>query len=109
MSNWVRVGKIDDVPAGGGACAMVNDKQIAIFANEDKTEWYAVDNLCPHQQQMVLSRGLMGCDDDHPKVACPLHKHSFSLRTGQHMAGDISMQIEVFPIEIRNKDIFIKA
>jgi len=105
---WIKVGQTNDIPSSGGACTLVDGKQIAIFTDSDRANWYATDNLCPHKQQMVLSRGLVGCENGEPKVACPLHKHTFSLKTGEHMGGDKTMNIQSFPIRIENEEIFIE-
>ena len=45
-------------------------------------QWYACQNLCPHKQEMVLARGIIGDQQGVPKVACPLHKKTFSLESG---------------------------
>ena len=59
----------NDIPADGGACALINGRQIAIFHFARRGEWYATDNQCPHRQQMALSRGMTGSHQGEPKVA----------------------------------------
>jgi nitrite reductase (NADH) small subunit len=85
---WHRACHMNDVPEDGGACALIEDKQIAIFNFNRRGEWYATDNECPHRQQMALSRGMIGSQQGEPKVACPFHKKSFSLKTGACLSGD---------------------
>ena len=58
--DWVLACYADDVPANGGACVKLNGEQIAIYNFARRGEWYATQNLCPHKQQMVLSRGMIG-------------------------------------------------
>ena len=69
-----------DIPLNGGATVKVGDEQIAIIAYDDGKTFYAVQNLCPHKQQMCLSRGIIGDEKGTPKVVCPLHKNAFKLR-----------------------------
>jgi len=58
---WHVACQTDDVPADGGACALIDGRQIAIFNFARRGEWYATDNECPHRQgQMALSRGMIG-------------------------------------------------
>ena len=45
-------------------------------------------NMCPHKREFVLSRGLLGDQAATPKVACPLHKKTFSLETGECLTGE---------------------
>ena len=62
--NWVMACYADDVPENGGACVKLGNDQIAIFNFTRRTEWFATQNLCPHKQQMVLSRGMIGSTGD---------------------------------------------
>ncbi|WP_025764894.1 nitrite reductase small subunit NirD [Dyadobacter tibetensis] len=103
---WHYACHIDDVPSEGGACALINGKQIAIFNLSRRGEWYATDNQCPHKQQMALSRGMTGCENDEPKVACPFHKKTFSLRTGAGI-NDGTLQIATFPVQVQEGKVFI--
>jgi nitrite reductase (NADH) small subunit len=103
---WTRVATLTEVEKDLGFCYKHGDLQIAVF-NIDLSEWYAMENLCPHQQQMVLSRGLLGDTKGEPKVACPLHKHNFSLKTGEHMGGEASYKRKTFQVELRGKEVFV--
>src|ERR1700720_3112216 len=81
---WFLACRVEDIPPDGGACVSHGDDQIAIFHFSRRDQWYATQNLCPHKQQMALSRGMPGSAGEHcePKVACPFHKKPFSLLTG---------------------------
>lgn len=73
---WMLACYTDDVPENGGACVKHGDEQIAIYNFSRRGEWFATQNLCPHKQQMALSRGMIGSSGEtcEPKVACPFHK-----------------------------------
>ncbi len=98
----------DDIPENGGGCVKLGDKQIAIFNFSRRGEWFATQNLCPHKQQMALSRGMIGStgDDCEPKVACPFHKKTFSLLTGECLSGD-EYQIKTYPIRVVEGKVYI--
>lgn len=104
MSAWVNVCTTDDVLENGGSCVKVGEEQVAIF-NFDRGQWYAVQNMCPHKKQFVLSRGLIGEDKGEPKVACPLHKNTFSLKTGNHLGGHCAYDLKVYPVRVDGRDI----
>jgi nitrite reductase (NADH) small subunit len=99
----------DDVPQNGGACVKYKDTQIAIFNFTRRGEWYATQNLCPHKQQMALSRGMIGSTghDCEPKVACPFHKKTFSLKSGDCLSGD-DYSIKTYPVFIVDGKVYIQ-
>lgn len=107
MSSWVKACRMKDIPANAGGCVIIKGQHIAIFNYADGKEWYALPNVCPHKQQSVLSRGLIGDDDEEPKVACPLHKNTFSLKTGKNLSGNSKYDLEPIEIRIEGDDIFL--
>ncbi|EDM28350.1 nitrite reductase (NAD(P)H) large subunit [Lentisphaera araneosa HTCC2155] len=108
-TQWHPVGKTADFPQDLGTNVKVNDKQIAIYHLTDGN-WYAVQNLCPHQKRMVLSRGLVGGDFEKPTVICPLHKRSFSLKDGQLMSDNKDCDnIKTYPVKLENDLILVEV
>lgn len=105
---WIKVAKIDDIPQEGGACVKVKDEQIAIFNFTSRNEWYATENRCPHRNEMILSRGMIGDKNGEPKVACPFHKRNYSLISGKCISGD-DYSIKTFPVKIEDGNVFIKV
>ncbi len=105
-TKWIKTSHISDFEADGGRAILVDGKQIAIYFFKDDNEWYASDNQCPHQQQQALSRGLIGSEGDEPKVACPFHKKSFSLKSGKCLSGE-DYEIKTYPIKIEDEFVFI--
>lgn len=108
MSTWVKVGSVADIPVDSGINFKVEDKQIAVF-NFGHTQWYATQNLCPHKQQMVLSRGLLGDTKGELKISCPLHKYSFSLKNGQCLAEDKDWCLTTYPVKMEGSDVYIEV
>lgn len=99
-TKWVSICSADDVPADGGVAAMLDGKQIAIFHFRRLGKWYATSNACPHWNENVLARGLLGQSAGEAKVVCPLHKRSYSLQTGACLSGDVG-PIETYPIRVQ--------
>ena len=103
---WFYACIADDVPENGGVCVKYNDDQIALFYFTRRGEWYATQNECPHRQQMALSRGMIGAQNEEPKVACPFHKKTFSLKTGECLNGD-ECALKTYPVKVENGKVFI--
>ena len=105
-TRWFYACTINDVPENGGVCVKYHNEQIALFHFTRRGEWYATQNECPHRQQMALSRGMIGVQNDEPKVACPFHKKTFSLRTGECLNGD-ECSLKTYPVKVEDGKVFI--
>jgi nitrite reductase (NADH) small subunit len=103
---WFKAAKVSDFPENGGACVRYQDQQIAVFNFTRRREWYACQNMCPHKMQMALSRGMIGSHENEPKVACPFHKKTFSLATGECLNAD-EENIKVYPVKVEDGYVYI--
>ena len=63
--------------------------------------------MCPHKQSFVLSRGIIGDQDGTPKVACPMHKKTFSLEDGSCLTGE-NYSLHVFAVQVRGEDVYLQ-
>jgi len=106
---WIRVGVVDDFPAESGSTIKYGNSQIAVFNFTSRGEWYACQQMCPHKQAMVLSRGIIGDMQGTPKVACPLHKKSFSLENGSCLSGEQQYSVNVFKVKVDElKNVYLE-
>jgi nitrite reductase (NADH) small subunit len=103
---WFKAGAVTDFFENGGGCIKYKGKQIAVFNFSRTKQWFACQNVCPHKMEMVLSRGMLGDDKGMPKVACPLHKKTFSLETGENLNGDLDA-IATYPVKIDEENVYI--
>jgi nitrite reductase (NADH) small subunit len=95
-ATWLVVCSIDDLLADRGVCALVGPYQVAIF-RLSAGGLYALSNYDPFSRAYVLSRGIVGSDAGTPKVASPVYKQCFDLRTGQCL-DDPSVAVMTFPV-----------
>ncbi|WP_372880944.1 nitrite reductase small subunit NirD [Psychromonas sp.] len=106
---WINVGAVENFAKDLGSCVKVKGLQIAVFNLSDNNRWYAVQNLCPHDKRMVLSRGIVGDKEGDPKVTCPMHKNSFSLTSGQLVnEGDVG-NITTYPVKVEDGKVFLEV
>ena len=107
-TQWTYACKVQDIPEDGGACALLYGEQIAIFNFARLDKWYATQNLCPHKQQMALSRGMIGYANDVPKIACPFHKRTFSLIDGHCLNDDECESIKMYDVKIVDGKVYVE-
>ena len=105
-TKWVATAPVAEFEADGGRAVLIDGKQIAVYYFKDENDWYATDNTCPHQKQESLSRGIIGTEGDEPKVVCPIHKKSFSLKSGQCLSGE-DYAVNVYPVKVENDVVYV--
>ncbi len=104
---WVRLARAAQVPADGGITVAHAGVQIAVFHFASRGEWFATQATCPHRGDAVLARGLLGTAQGEPKVACPLHKKTFSLRSGACLS-DPQLHVRTYPVRIEDGDVWVQ-
>jgi nitrite reductase (NADH) large subunit len=104
---WTRVARAADVPPDTGACIRWGNTEIALFNFASRGQWHACENRCPHTNAAVLSRGIIGDECGVPKVACPMHKKTFSLEDGQCLSGE-GLSIETYPVKVEGGFVYIE-
>jgi len=103
---WFKVGLVSDFPQDGAGTIKYGKVQIAVYNFTSRGEWYATQNMCPHKNAFVLSRGIIGDQQGEPKVACPLHKKSYSLKHGGCLTGE-PYKLQTFDVRIENDSVYL--
>jgi nitrite reductase (NADH) small subunit len=97
ISEWVTVCQLAQILLNTGVCALVGDRQVAVFHTSDGL--YAIDNYDPFSKAYVLSRGIVGDRQGVPKVASPVYKQNFNLQTGECF-DDPSVRVATYPVQV---------
>ena len=79
---WTDVCAFDELVPDRGVAALVGPHQVAVFRLSGG-ELFALSNFDPFSRAFVLSRGIVGSKGDQLKVASPIYKQNFDLRTGE--------------------------
>ena len=108
VENWELVCRLDDIIDNVGVCALVNNKQVAIFRLSGSDTLYAIDNHDPFSNANVLSRGMCGDLKGHNVIASPIYKNHFDLSTGQCLE-DETVKIPVYPVRIVDGNVEISV
>jgi nitrite reductase (NADH) small subunit len=101
VTTWTDVCAATDLPLDRGVAALVDGFQVAVFRVSPDGALYALSNYDPFSDAYVLSRGIVGSKADAPKVASPVFKQSFDLRTGQCI-DDPAVSVTTFSVRERD-------
>ncbi|WP_114193042.1 nitrite reductase small subunit NirD [Edaphovirga cremea] len=82
MSQWNTVCPLEDILPATGVCALVGDRQIALFRPYQDQQIFALSNIDPFAQASVLSRGLIAEHQGDLWITSPLKKQHFRLHDG---------------------------
>ncbi|WP_115689440.1 nitrite reductase small subunit NirD [Cupriavidus taiwanensis] len=105
---WTAVCTVRDIVPNTGVCALVDDRQVAVFRIGRGDEVYAIDNFDPNAQAAVLSRGLVGNLGDRLVVASPIYKHHFDLRTGECLEAP-GQSVNAYAARVYDGKVWIAA
>ncbi|KKD58951.1 nitrite reductase [Grimontia sp. AD028] len=97
MNQWQTICEKSDLVKNTGVCALLEDKQVAVFLCGRTDSLYAVDNYDPIGKANVLSRGMIGSIGDKTVIASPLYKQHFCLDSGICLE-DENVSIATYPV-----------
>ena len=106
LRTWEDVCALRDVLPGTGVCALVGGRQVAVVRTAEAV--YALDNFDPFSNAFVLSRGIVGDKGGIPKIASPIYKQSFDLRTGRCL-DDASVRVPTYPVRVEEGRILVRS
>lgn len=104
LGGWRPVCALADVLPGTAAAVLIDGEQIAIVRMPDERTVYALSNFDPFSRAFVIARGILGDRAGVPKIASPIFKQSFDVRTGVCL-DDPGVAIPVFPCRVRDGHI----
>ena len=95
MTDWVDVGRADEIASGEHRLVDADGTQIAVF-NLDG-EFFAIEDVCTHDGGELLSGRVEG-----DQVICPRHGARFCIRTGAALTAPAYEPTPKFPVRIEN-------
>jgi nitrite reductase (NADH) small subunit len=103
---WEDVCALEEIVPNTGVCALVDGCQIAVVRTADAV--YALGNFDPFSKAYVLSRGIVGDRGGVPKIASPIYKQTFDLRTGQCL-DDPSVRVPTYEVRIERGRVLVHS
>ncbi len=98
---WIKIAKTSELSSGEGCAVVAGDRRLALF--NDSGEYYAIDDMCPHEGGS-LSEGIL----HEGRVICPLHSWIFELRTGR-CPRDSHEPVNTYPIRCSAGDVEVQV
>ncbi len=109
MSNenldWISVGRIEDLPEGRVKTVTARTTSICLVHFDG--QWAAMNNHCPHQKGPLGEGSIEKGIDDKCWIRCPWHGWDFDPLTGKPPGGHEDSGQELYPIDIREGEIFV--
>ncbi len=106
--DWVDVCALAELTPGTGAAALVAGEQVAVVRPSAAPEVFALSNFDPFSKAFVLARGIVGDKGGVLKIASPIYKQSFDLRTGCCL-DDPSVRIAVYRTCVHQGRVYVAA
>jgi 3-phenylpropionate/trans-cinnamate dioxygenase ferredoxin subunit len=100
MTEFVKVARTDEIAPGQARLIDVKGKQIALF--NVNGEFFAIDNMCTHEEASLAEGELSGHE-----VICPLHGAKFDVRTGEVLGPPAYDDVASYKVRVMGTDIEI--
>ncbi len=99
MPRYVKVAKVNEMPAGTAREFQADGKVIALFNVDGK--FYATDNVCLHRGGPLGQGPLEG-----EIVTCPWHGWQYKVTTGEAVFND-QIKVQTFEVKVEGDDIVV--
>ena len=99
----VRVAAISEVPADSLKRVTVDGQEICLAHAEDG-HFYAIGDVCTHEEFLLSLGELFGLD-----VECPQHGSRFNLKTGAVTGLPAVVPAKTYPVSVEGGDVFVEV
>ncbi|MEP5759023.1 MAG: thiamine pyrophosphate-binding protein [Litoreibacter sp.] len=103
--DWISVGHVEDLPEGRVKTVTARTTSICLVHFDG--QWSAMDNRCPHQNGPLGEGAIEKGIEDKCWIRCPWHGWDFDPLTGKPPGGHEDTGQEMFPLDIRDGEIFV--
>ncbi len=96
-----RVAATDELPVDSIKGVIAGRKEICLAHTEDG-EFYAIDDVCTHENFLLSGGELFGYD-----VECPQHGSRFNVKTGKVTGLPAVIPTTVFPVTVEDGEVYV--
>jgi 3-phenylpropionate/trans-cinnamate dioxygenase ferredoxin subunit len=98
---WQCVGPAEELDVEDVMPFDFNGREYAIYHTVDG--YFASDGMCTHEEE-PLADGIV-IDN---VIECPLHQGRFDVRSGKALSAPVCVDLQTFPVQIHDSDIYIQ-
>ena len=102
MTDWTRVGTVNDVKEGQVIQVVVEGEEVALA--KVNGELLATSDVCSHEY-VHLSGGWMEGEE----IECPEHGSRFHMKTGEVANLPATQPIPVYDVKVEGEEVFLKG
>lgn len=102
MGRLVRVCKPAELPSGEKKVVEISDDSILVVNNNGR--FYAVSNLCTHEQVELVNGFLLG-----DEIVCPAHLSRFKLETGSVSNPPATIPLKIYKTVLQNDEVYLEV
>ncbi len=100
---FIRICPVDEIDKGTAVHVDLGDRPVALVRTDDGGV-HAIHDVCSHAEVPLSEGEIDGCT-----LECWLHGSRFDLRTGQPTGLPATVPVPVYPVEIRDGDIYLRT
>jgi len=86
----------------GALKAVVVDRTEVCLAHAEDGNFYAIDDVCTHENFLLSGGELDGFD-----VECPQHGSKFNIKTGRVTGLPAVMPTKVYPVTVEGEEVYV--
>ena len=103
--DWHHIANVSELPEGRVKTVIAGTKSLALVHFQG--QFAAMDNRCPHQGGPLGEGSIETGVDGQCWLRCPWHGWDFDPLTGKPPGGHEDTGQEMFPVEVRNGEIYV--
>ena len=101
MEDYIKVGKVDELPVGSMKSIGAGNRRIVVYHAEDG--FYAMADECSHDYAPISTGRVMN-----GQIVCPRHGARFDIKTGEVKAPPAVADIDTFETKIEQGTVFVR-
>ena len=98
-----KVARTDELPMDSLKHVVCDGVEVCL-AHTDNDEWFAITDICTHEEFNLSEGELWGYD-----VECPQHGSRFDLRDGHVTDLPAVIPAKTFPVTVEDGDVYVEV